>query len=469
MVDREAVLDAAKYLRNVRPIDPDEIRDYVEGRPHPGVVRQVIRETAFDLGVIEREDGTFVPVPEEPVPARGNPVEAFPDRHARRLEDRLVERYGQDWYAGDSGDRLRETIRRTKERYFQGDPVEYDAEAADGYAVYHLPDFYAAVQYVLDDLARDGLLGRRLRVLDVGAGTGGPALGLLDFLPEDALVEYHAVEPGAPAAVLDELLADVGPNVRTTIHRDRIGDVDLEGEYDLLLFANVLSELDDPVAVVERGLERLADDGTCLLLAPADENTSVQLRSVERAVEGTAVDGRETTVYGPEPCLWPGETPSDRGWSFDVRPDLEVPGFQRRLDDPAGATGEFVNVDVQFSYSILRVDGRERYSLTPDPDRRAKLADTERHVTNRIDCLACKLAHDLAEDGNPLYRIGDGSQSIDHYAVLVRETTLNRDLRNADYGDLLAFDGALALWNDDEAAYNLVVDEETVVERVPPP
>jgi SAM-dependent methyltransferase len=468
MVDREAVLDNAKYLRNVRPIDPAEIQEYVEGQPHPAVVRQVIREAAFDLGVIEREDGTFVPVPDDPVASHLETVRAFPERYARRLEDRLVERYGPDWHRGESGDRLRETIRATKERYFQGQPVAYDEWAADGYAIYHLPDFYAAVQYVLADLARDGLLPRRLRVLDVGAGTGGPALGLFDFLPEDALVEYHGVEPAASADVLAAMLEGTAPNVHATVHRERIEDFDADGTYDLLLFANVLNELDAPVAVVEDLLEHLAPDGTVVLLAPADENASRHLREVERSLEGTATGAGTVGVYGPEPRLWPGETPSDGGLSFDVCPDLAVPSFQRHLDEPAGATGEFVNVDVQFSPSILRVDDRRRYEFEPDADRWAKLADTEAHVTKRIDCLACKLSHDLADDGNPLFRVGDGSQSVDHYAVLVKTTALNRDLLAAEYGDLLTIDGALALWNDDERAYNLVVDEETVVDRVPP-
>jgi len=83
-----------------------------------------------------------------------------------------------------------------------------------------------------------------------------------------------------------------------------------------------------------------------------------------------------------------------------------------------------------------------------------------------------KLSHDLSPDdtgANPLFKIGDGSEGEDNYAVLVRETAGNADLAAADYGDLLAFDGVLALWNDDEEAYNLVVDEETVVDRIPKP
>ncbi|MFC6730889.1 SAM-dependent methyltransferase, partial [Natronoarchaeum mannanilyticum] len=173
--ERRAIVENAKYLREVRPIDPDEIYEYVESQPHPAVVRQTLREEAVALGLREREDGTFVPISEEPVTARPGTVEAFPQAYAERVEDLLVEEYGHDWPKGESGDRLRETIRRLKDAYYRQHPVEYDREAALGYALYHLPDYYAVVQYALADLSERGLVDRRLRVLDVGAGVGGPA------------------------------------------------------------------------------------------------------------------------------------------------------------------------------------------------------------------------------------------------------------------------------------------------------
>ncbi|WP_433633157.1 small ribosomal subunit Rsm22 family protein [Halomicrococcus sp. NG-SE-24] len=467
---REGVVSNAKYLRSVRPVDPEEVSDYVAGQPHPAAVRQVLRDEAVELGLIEREDGTFEPVPEEPVPHEFRGVEAFPDGYARRLEDLLVEAFGPGWPDGESGDALRETIRRLKEDYFAQNPVAYDEDVALGYAVYHLPDYYAVVQYVLSTLTERGLLPRRLRVLDVGAGVGGPALGLHDFLPDDALAEYHAVEPGDSADVLDALLEETGRNFHPTVHRETAEAFDPDGEYDLVLLANVLSELDDPEAVVRKYLDALAEDGSLVAVAPADRNASIGLREVERAVTDRA------TVYAPTLRLWPGEQPSDRCWSFDVRSDVDVPAFQRRLDegsrasdeDDAPGSGEFVNADVQYSYSILRLDGTRRRDLTADPGRFAKMAETERHVTRRVDLVAVKLSHSLSESDaeNEVYRVGDGSQEEDHFAVLTRETALNRALREAAYGDLLAFEEVLVLWNDDEEAYNLVVDEETVVDRL---
>ena len=44
MTDTDAILDNARYLRNVRPIDPEEIYEYVDGQPHPEIGRASCRE-----------------------------------------------------------------------------------------------------------------------------------------------------------------------------------------------------------------------------------------------------------------------------------------------------------------------------------------------------------------------------------------------------------------------------------------
>lgn len=460
---RDAIRDAARYLRQVRPIDPEEVTEYVEEQPDPAAVRAVLREQAAELGVIERADGSFVPVGEQPVAPLGGPVEALPERYDRALERRLTGRFGDNWSTGESGDELREAIRRLKEDYYRDRNVAYGPVAALGYAVYHLADSYAASQYVLSDLAHRGLLGRSLRVLDVGAGVGGPALGLFDLVGDDALVDYRAIEPSPAAEVLGSLLDETGRNVHWDIDRTTAEAFEPDGPYDVVLFANVLSELADPSAVVERYARAVDDDGSLVLLAPADKRTAIELREVERAVEGSTDLG----VYSPTARLWPGARPADRCWSFDVRPDLAVPATQHALDARAGDTGEFVNADVQFAYAMLRPDGRRLLDWSPSPSTYAELADSENHVTDRVDVAAVKLSHDLADDGNPFFLIGDGSQQVDHFAVTTRETGLNDGLRTAEYGDGLVFEQVLVLWNDDEEAYNLVVDDQTIVDIVP--
>jgi SAM-dependent methyltransferase len=502
MIDRDAVRSNAKYLQQVRPIDPEEISEYIDGQPHPAVVAQTLREEAFDLGLVERLDGTFVPVDSDPVEHRQWEPTGFPEPYSFALEDRLVRAYGANWHRGESGRTLRRAISQLKEDYFAGEPVEYDETAALGYAIYHLPDYYAAVGYTLDPLAERGLLARKLRVLDVGAGSGGPALGLHDYLfaadeiagdeddaadkehkesendtspidHEAALVDYHAIEPSASADVLEAMLAETSRNFRSTVHRTTIeeflADSDGDGPFDLICFGNVLNELEDPVAVVADALDLLATDGTILALEPADLETATGLREIERRVASPSED---VTIYAPTLRLWEGKAPADRGWSFDVRPDISVPAFQRRLDEGQAEDetdtdpGAFVNVDVQFAYSLLRTDGERRFPFRANRKRHAPMETMDEHVTQRINLLAVKLSHNLSEGDNAVFKIGDGSQQVDHYAVLTKESALNGDLAAAPYGSILEFENVLALWNDDEEAYNLVVDAETVVDAV---
>ncbi|MGA9402481.1 MAG: class I SAM-dependent methyltransferase, partial [Haladaptatus sp.] len=134
--------------------------------------------------------------------------------------------------------------------------------------------------------------------------------------------------------------------------------------------------------------------------------------------------------------------------------------------DELDSDGEFVNVDVQYSHVILRTDDTRRREFTSNRSVSAKMAEMERHVTERVNLVAVKLSHSLSEEGeNPVFKVSDGSESVGNFAVVTKETSLNRTLREAAYGNLLAFEDVLVLWNDDEKSYNLVVDERTVVDR----
>ncbi|MGM0606137.1 MAG: SAM-dependent methyltransferase, partial [Halobacteriota archaeon] len=129
----------------------------------------------------------------------------------------------------------------------------------------------------------------------------------------------------------------------------------------------------------------------------------------------------------------------------------------------------YVNVDVQFAYSVLRTDGERRFPFRSTKRRYARMADMETHVTERVNLLAVKLSHDLSDGDrrhNAVFKVGDGSERVEQFAVLTRETALNADLAQAQYGAVLEFENVLVLWNDDEAAYNLVVDDETIVDAI---
>lgn len=472
----QRVLESAKYLRRVRPLDPAELAQYVDQPVDREAVAGVLRAHALALDIRETANGRFRPTDREPLDVpRFESVQSLPDRHVSRVVSLLEDAYGADWHVGGSGDTLRTAIRRFKAAYHAGERATYDRDAALGYAIYHLPATYASAQYVLSYLGEAGRLTDRLDVLDVGAGVGGQALALNNYLGPAALIDYEAIEPSpANAELLEALLADTHRNLHHSVRHTTVEAAAPDGPYDLILLASVLSELTDPARVLRRLADELRPDGSIVAIAPADERTSRGLRRVETtAVTETA----QLDVFAPTLRLWPGAEPSDACWSILTRPDLAVPTFQRKLDEgrrmapgdrPPG-TGEFVNVDVQCSFSILRPDGARYIEVRP-PHGCVRLASSEEHVGARVDVAAVKLSRSLAEpDANPVFVIGDGSQSTEHFMVVPQQTDLNRGAVEAAYGDVLFVENGLILWNDDEEAINVVVDASTIVERVKPP
>ena len=76
-----------------------------------------------------------------------------------------------------------------------------------------------------------------------------------------------------------------------------------------------------------------------------------------------------------------------------------------------------------------------------------------------------KLSQDLSEGQNSLFLVGDGSEKIDNYIVIVKETPQNRVMAEAEYGRIVLIRDVLVLWNEDETSYNLIVDKETTVQQ----
>ncbi len=462
------ILETAKYLRRVRPIDPEEVVDYLDAPADPATVHAVLREHAAELMLLERPDGRFVPPERRQIHRRDGVDTVFPARYAAHVVERLERQYGERWHEGESGDTLREAIRTIKQLYFEGGAVQYSLDETLGYMIYHMPATYASTLYVLDDLASSGVLWSPLRVLDVGAGVGGQALALAEYVDEDSLVRYRGIEPSRPSTeLLESFLERTQMNVHAVVEHATIEAAAIDETYDLMFLVNVLSELEDPTKTVSRLVSHLAADGTIVIIEPADERTSRDLRRVETEVVRAhpAVE-----VFAPTIRLWPGNQPTDHCWSIATYPDLELPEFQRALDEgkrqrPGGrdpATREFCNVDVQFSYCVLRTDGKRIVDVEPVGSRVVPLADTPEHIGSRQDVVVVKLSRSLADDtANPLYVVGDGSQHIEHVAVVVEASDATMPLQNAGYGDVVMLFDALVLWNEDEDAINLVVDGQT--------
>lgn len=461
-----AVLDSVKYLRGVRPIDPAELVEYVSEPVDTDTIRSIVRAHALDLELIEREDGMFEPAPTEPLSHAPVAIDRLPERYCAFVHSSLEEHLGRDWARGRSGEQLRRRVRQLKRRYLEGGSLTYDAMDALAYLVYHSPRTYTAMRYTLAELTARSLLVPPLRILDVGAGTGGQLAAVADAVGTETLVSYDAVEPSPLGALCESVTTDyVGCNVHVSLHREPIEAVEFDGQYDVILLGNVLSELRDPHEIAAETFELVGQTGSWVALAPADPRTSTQLFSIERSLVPPA------TAYAPMLRLWSGREPHDKAWSFVEHSPIEPPSFQRALQAPApeGERDQYATRSIRYAYTILRRDDTRRYTVRGDPDRYRPLGDIEAAIGNRVDCISVKLSADLSEgDGNPLIRLGDGSQQVDCFGVCVRQTMLNEALIEAPYGAIVSIQQCLVLWNDDEAAINLVIDDETVVDQLAP-
>lgn len=462
-LERE-VIDTARYLRSVRPIDPEEIIEYTTGEGSIAEIESVLRAHAFDLELVERNDGTFVPASDEVLSGDTPTIEALPAHLETFIDGQLTWRHGSAWSRGASGQALRERIRELKARYLEGGSITYDEQDADAYLLYHFPRSFAATGYVLGELLEAGLLERTCRVLDIGAGVG-PHLAAVDhFTPDDALIEYVAIEPSPLAEHLTALgTRCIGRNTHVSIERQPFDAFNSDGTFDLIVLGNMLSEVEDPEALARTSLESLSPDGSWLALAPADPRTSIQLREIERSLEP------EATIFSPTIRLWPSHFPTDECWSFVEHQPIEPPSFQMALSEQTSDESDtFRNTEIRYSYSILRLDGTRRYPLTADESTSLPLARTADAIGERVDALVVKLSGNLADNGNPIFRVGDGSQRESCFCSLVSRTSLNEQLAVAPYGSVLRLEQALVLWNDDEEAINLVVDEETFIHQRAP-
>ena len=464
---KQTILETAKYLRDVRPIDPVEIASYDQDLDE-STVAQTLRNHAEELAIIETSEGIFTHPPTEPIPPKDIQIDRLPTDIETAIQTIVREELGESWWRGATGDHLRSIVRSFKSAYLARESVTYNRETAIGYLLYHFPATFASTSYVLEYLSQTGSIPQQLRFLDVGAGVGGQALAIDRFIPESTFVEYRAVEESAAAtALLERILTTTGSNFHWDIQTADIDTANLHDSYDIVLLANVLNELPDPIAVLHDVLDRLAENGTVIAIEPADQNTSRELRSIETAL---ARERSDVTVFGPTMRLWKGRRPSDNCWSFNRHEDFATPAFQTNLDSRGDRAGEFTNTDVKYSFSILRTDANCHIPFRPNRSEFLPLSESSDNISNRVNLCVVKLSRSLTTDeaAKPLYVIGDGSQSVEHFAVLTSESYSNHLLQTASYGDILRITQGLLLWNEDEDACNVVIDENTTIDRIGP-
>lgn len=197
------------------------------------------------------------------------------------------------------------------------EPIKFDYDSSavvDAYSVFYTRRHVIIPRIALRDIMLNSKLQKfppRIRVLDLGSGTGAVVLGLLEMFQHAPLnsisVGIDAVDISPKMLIrLKRLLQAAGltPSSIVTIRQD-VTDTDnltkklmTRGEYDLIFAANLFGELtnQEAVRILECIAPRLSDKGMIFIVnAPKDPFIKMMPELIEKASEVNL------TVYYPCP------------------------------------------------------------------------------------------------------------------------------------------------------------------------
>jgi len=176
-----------------------------------------------------------------------------------------------------------------------------------------------------------------------------------------------------------------------------LGPGDIPPSLDLVVFQNVLNEIPskDPAEkgeLVRKFAGRLSERGSILIAEPADLDNSRELRRVASLASGEGL-----FIHAPCRFLWGQACPGENCWSFVEKPPIRPPPFMQDL-----ARGKewyrFQNVDIKYSYSILRKIPPPGVAGTPlSAKKYVRLSTLARHVDRRVRVAATVASGDLGD------------------------------------------------------------------------
>ncbi|KUG19468.1 MAG: small ribosomal subunit Rsm22 family protein [Methanomicrobiaceae archaeon] len=380
-------------------------------------------------------------------------------------------------------DRLRNAVMVQKSRYWnrrERKAIPYrKGYQVLGYLAYHFPVYMIQFEHILLQLADDGLLKDRMRILDAGTGPGVVPLAVIDFLGrlDDGRAEIHAIERSeehleAYAALVPPAAAAAGGRVRVmppiradiaSLSPDTIPD-----GIDLLVFSNVLNELsdqsiDERADIVMALAEKVADGGIVVIVEPADLANATTLRQT-----ALALTDRGLAMHRPCSFIWGTRCRPERCWTFEQKGNIRPTRLAERLAGESGAY-RFVNVDIKYASAVLRKGGLPRQAVrVPRGAKFARFSQLGRHRDRHINAVGALMSGDLGSGAGSVYLLCDGTPAKPVYAVVPARLRgeIRSALRKVPYGDIVELHDVIVRYNREHDAYNLVVHKKTRIRRV---
>jgi len=407
-----------------------------------------------------------------------SPFDGLPPGIIRKIETYIEKKTGKGWTDPVVLERLSRAIVAQKSTYWRERKGEISYRKGYhvlGYLAYHFPVYYVQALHLMADLERRGLLFSPMRILDVGTGPGTVPLAIADYLSRtgERSAEVFSIERSAEFVEAYRFLSGgfSRPGEPVILHPPLEADIrtleseDLPPSLDLIIFQNVLNELPTPSpegkgALVRKYAGALSGRGSVLLVEPADRDNALALRRVAASAAGEGL-----FIHSPCHFLWGTPCTSERCWSFvEADPILPPPFMQALAGKKEGY--RFLNVDIKYSYALLRRIPPEKVPGTPLSARRnVRLSSLSRHVNRRIRTAATIASGDLGDSKTHVFFLCDGTGGVPAYAVLpsYHRTSENEWLLSAPYGSVAEFSGVLVRFNRRYQAYNLLVTRASTV------
>jgi hypothetical protein len=405
----------------------------------------------------------------------------IPATLVQSIEQYITKKVGKDWNDPVIIERLRRAIVAQKDDYWKPAhkrSLQYTkGYSVLGYLAYHFPVYFMQTEHLLMMLARDGLLKKSMTILDVGTGPGVVPLAIADFYSrlDDANATIYSLERSeehieAFTFLRDALLCRSGrimikPPVKTDIRS--MDCAALPEKIDLIIFSNVLNELPDATMEVRADIvdglsDRLAPDGSILIVEPADEENATRMRSLTIALQKKGL-----SIYGPCSFIWGSTCSAPRCWSFETAPAIRLTRLMETLAHCEDSY-RYVNTDIKYSYAVLRKDGmrKENFRL-PAGSKFLRLSKLHLHVGKRINVAGLKMSGELGDARSHVFKLCDGTAKTPVYAVLpsYHITPENDAITKARYGSILELRNVLVRYNKAHDAYNLLVSRNTEIRK----
>lgn len=400
----------------------------------------------------------------------------------RAIEDYITKKAGKIWDDPVILERLRRAIVTQKDDYWkpsQHRRLRYTkGYSVLGYLAYHFPVYFMQTEHLLATLACDGLLKKTMTVLDVGTGPGVVPLAIADFYSrlDGARATVFSVERSdehneafmylRDHCTKKDANASIKPPVRADI--TTFDPAQIPQQVDLLVFSNVLNELIDYSLeqredLVMKFAERLSPDGSILIIEPAEEVASTQLR-----VLSLALKKRGLTIHSPCSFIWGTNCTPDRCWSFVTAPSIKPTCLMKKLSD-CDEPYRYINTDIKYAYVILRRDSKvQNLYRVPPKSKVSRLSKLHQHVNRRINVVAAKMSQDLGDVKTHVFRLCDGTAAKPVYAVLpaYHKNTSTEVIIAMPYGAILELRNVLVRYNKAHDAYNLLLNRNSRVTSV---